>query len=85
VDIEGLTDINQKEIVMRKVEFMVGIILRFATLAYSIDELVQAGDWGFIWQGIFYFVLAVTMIASIASQVIMLVRWKPQEKEYYQF
>lgn len=70
---------------MKKIEFMIGIMLRVSVLLYSIFQLIEAGDWGWIWDGIGYFSLAVIMSYSIVAQTVMLMKWTPSKNEYYQF
>ena len=70
---------------MRKLEFALGITIRFFIFMWALTSLIEAGDWGWIWESIGHFCLAIVMLVSIVNQGVMLYKWNPQEKQYYQF
>jgi len=70
---------------MKKIEFAISMALRLIILIWALTSLINEGEWGFVWNGIGYFVIVVTMTYSSIVQVVLLYRWNPQEKKYYQF
>ncbi len=66
---------------MKKFEFLLSLILRIVILIWAITNLINEGEWGFVWDGIAYFVTVIVMVFSLFANIYILYKTPIKDKE----